>query len=301
MTSRLAPLRGRLRPAGAAALAVLAVVLAAGLASCSGDEETTAKAPTFTYVALGDSYTAAPLVPETDVSNGCLRSTNNYPALVAASHPGTVLVDVSCSSADSSSMVGVQRTGDQSQPPQFDALPEDTDLVTVSIGGNDFDLFATLVGTCTELRTSDPAGAPCEARFGSGEKDQLASRVEPIGAHVAAIIAGIRDRAPGARVIVVGYPQILPDQGTCPELLPLADGDVDYARGIVDALTSAIERAARAADADYADVRAATAGHDICADDPWINGRNTDVDLALAFHPFAAEQRAVADLLLDML
>ena len=36
------------------------------------------------YVALGDSYTAAPLVPDTDTTNGCLRSTNNYPALVAA-------------------------------------------------------------------------------------------------------------------------------------------------------------------------------------------------------------------------
>src|SRR5688572_23797059 len=46
------------------------------------------------YVALGDSYTAAPLVPDTDTTNGCLRSTNNYPALVAAALPGTELVDV---------------------------------------------------------------------------------------------------------------------------------------------------------------------------------------------------------------
>ena len=39
--------------------------------------------PTFSYVALGDSFTAAPGIPETDGSDGCLRSSRNYPSLVA--------------------------------------------------------------------------------------------------------------------------------------------------------------------------------------------------------------------------
>src|SRR3954462_5512053 len=51
------------------------------------------------YVALGDSYTAAPLVPPTDSSTICLRSGVNYPALVARAMPGTALTDVSCSGA----------------------------------------------------------------------------------------------------------------------------------------------------------------------------------------------------------
>ena len=63
-------------------------------ASASGSA---ARKPRFQrYVALGDSYTAAPLVPDTDTTNGCLRSTNNYPALVAAAL-GTELVVVSWS------------------------------------------------------------------------------------------------------------------------------------------------------------------------------------------------------------
>jgi len=49
------------------------------------------------------------------------------------------------------------------------------------------------------------------------------------------------------------------------------------------------------------DVWEPSAGHDICADDPWINGRATDPNRALAFHPFAAEQKAVAQLVLDAL
>ena len=40
---------------------------------------------------------------------------------------------------------------------------------------------------------------------------------------------------------------------------------------------------------------AATEGHDICAEDPWVNGAVTDQQRALAFHPFAAEQAAVAE------
>jgi hypothetical protein len=39
---------------------------------------------------------------------------------------------------------------------------------------------------------------------------------------------------------------------------------------------------------------AASAGHDVCADEPWVNGRRTDRDRALAFHPFPEGQEAVA-------
>jgi lysophospholipase L1-like esterase len=257
--------------------------------------------PTYArYVALGDSYTAAPLVPETDVNNGCLRSTNNYPALVAAELPGTELVDVSCSGAASASMVGVQQTGNQSQPPQFDALTKDTDLVTVGIGGNDFNLFATLIGTCARLRDSDPKGAPCREEFSSGGTDRLTRELRQIRGHVAAVVSGIRDRAPRAHVVVVGYPQIVPDEGTCPRLLPLATGDYPYARRINEGLARAVQAGARKAD-EFVDTFGPSAGHDICADEPWINGRATDPSRALAFHPFAEEQQAVAELVLEKL
>lgn len=254
-----------------------------------------------TYVALGDSYTAAPLVPETDISNGCLRSTHNYPSLVAAATPGTTLVDVSCSNADSASMVGAQQTGDEPQPPQFDALTPDTDLVTVGIGGNDFDVFGTLVGVCSRLRASDPTGAPCRAHLRSGGSDRLARALPQIRAHVTAIVKGIRDRAPGARILVVGYPQILPATGTCPDLMPLATGDFAYARRVLVGLVDAVEQGAKAAHGEYVDLFPATAGHDICADDPWINGQHTDTSRALAFHPFAAEQAKAAELVLAAL
>ncbi|MDP2774363.1 MAG: hypothetical protein Q8O61_12495, partial [Nocardioides sp.] len=56
------------------------------------------------YVALGDSFVAAPLVPTTNMRNGCLRSDHNYPHLVAAELDGYELVDVSCSGASTPEM-----------------------------------------------------------------------------------------------------------------------------------------------------------------------------------------------------
>jgi hypothetical protein len=252
------------------------------------------------YVALGDSYTAAPFVPKTQLSNGCLRSSSNYPALVAAALAGTRMVDVSCSGADTASMTAPQTIGGGDQPPQFDALTSGTDLVSVGIGGNDFHLFATMVFTCTKLRSSDPTGAPCRDRFTSDGVDQLAGELRTVSSHVAQVVAGIRQRAPHAEVVVVGYPQIIPAHGTCPRLLPLAAGDYPYARRVNRELAAAVQRGARGADA-YVDVFAHSRGHDICAAHPWINGRTTDINRALAYHPFAAEQAAVARLVLAAL
>jgi hypothetical protein len=196
-------------------------------------------------------------------------------------------------------MVGFQQTNEEAKPPQFDALTEDTDLVTLGIGGNDFNLFGTLVGTCAQLRSSDPTGSPCSDRYSDGASDELTQQLDDIRSHVAATVAGIRARAPKAKVVVVGYPQIIPSRGSCPDLLPLAIGDYPFARRVSAGLAAAVKRGAR--DATFVDLFGPSAGHDICSSDPWINGANTDPARALAFHPFAAEQQAAAELVLARL
>jgi lysophospholipase L1-like esterase len=249
------------------------------------------------YVALGDSYTAAPLVPPTDTSNLCLRSGVNYPALVAEAMPGTTLTDVSCSGAGTRNTTTPQTGRGGSVPPQLDALSRTTDLVTIGLGGNDHALFATLLGRCTQLAVADPDGAPCTAAY---PETDTAATLADIRRNVAGVIAAVRDRSPHARIVVVGYPQIVPESGTC-DLLPLAAGDYPFARDVNEGLARAVRLAADDAQADYLDLWAPSTGHDICAADPWINGRVTTVNEALAYHPFAVEQAAVADLLLGML
>ncbi len=58
------------------------------------------------YVALGDSFTAAPFVPLTQLADGCLRSTNNYPHLVAGALRIPELEDRSCTGAQTTDLPG---------------------------------------------------------------------------------------------------------------------------------------------------------------------------------------------------
>lgn len=249
------------------------------------------------YVALGDSYTAAPLVPSTDTADGCLRSDGNYPHLLAA-ELGYELTDVSCVGATTSSMIGVQQTRSGAQPAQFDALGRGTDLVTVGIGGNDVELFTTLFQECLPLAAEDPDGAPCTEKL-EGGPDDLLPAVRRVDGLVEAIVTGIRQRAPKAEIVVVDYPQLLPAEGSC-EAGALAAGDYPYVREVNAALSRAVMAGAEAADADTIDVLGMSRGRDVCSEDPWVNGIQTDPEAALAFHPFAVEQEAVAAAIADL-
>ena len=97
---------------------------------------------------------------------------------------------------------------------------------------------------------------------------------------------------------MVGYPRIVSPDDTCREL-PLARGDYEYAEKVNLALTEMLRKAAEATGTTYVDVWKASEGHDICSDDPWINGSVDDEKQAARYHPFANEQAAVADLILE--
>ncbi|HLN77240.1 MAG TPA: SGNH/GDSL hydrolase family protein [Nocardioidaceae bacterium] len=252
------------------------------------------------YVALGDSYTAAPLVPNTDLANGCFRSDNNYPHLVADQLDIDKLVDVSCSGAETGDLTHRQHTvGDATVRPQLAAVTRDTDLVTLGIGGNDFDLFHTLVATCSRLRREDPAGSPC-ARTLAARGVRLVAETRQISARVERSVRMIQRRAPKATVVLVGYLRLVPTTGRCPGLA-FAQGDYAFGTRVSTALNAAIERAARRTGSRFVDMYAASAGHDVCADVPWVNGRQTVQGEALAYHPFAAGQDAVAEELVKVL
>ncbi|MYX19049.1 SGNH/GDSL hydrolase family protein, partial [Streptomyces sp. SID8380] len=157
------------------------------------------------YVALGDSYTSGPKLG-TQVDTACARSDVNYPSLVAAALAPASFTDVSCGGADTRHMTGPQGEA----PPQLDALSPDTTLVTLGIGGNDLDL-PLLLGRCAVLGTLLPYGAPCRTSFTLLGKDEIDARIDGVAPKIDAVLAEIHRRAPAARVLVVGYPVILPD------------------------------------------------------------------------------------------
>jgi lysophospholipase L1-like esterase len=243
------------------------------------------------YVALGDSYVAAPLVPVTDVANGCFRSSNNYPSIVAEKL-GARLEDRSCGGARTSDF---GRSQFPDVPPQLTAIKRGVELVTIGIGGNDESVFGKLVDRCPELKARDPQGAPCEQFMGSSGKDVLLTALDRTGTKVTALVREVRERLPEAQVLVVGYPQIVAPGHMCAQL-PLARGDYAYAEKVNLALTEMLRNAARATGATYVDVWSASQGHDICSADAWVNGSVNDDKAAARYHPFAKEQAAVADL-----
>jgi lysophospholipase L1-like esterase len=246
------------------------------------------------YVALGDSFTSGPLIPTTDLAGGCFRSDHNYPALLARRIDAERLVDVSCAGARTRDLTHRQRTVPGVRvPPQLAALDERTTLVTVGIGGNDFDLYSRLTQTCLRLRDSDPTGSPCRAALTAGDA-RLLGRVDDIGRHVERVLEQVRHRAPAARVVLVGYPHITPARGTCPQLLPYATGDVQFADEVLRRLNEAMRGAARRSSVEFLDMYRRSAGHDICSPDPYVNGAVTDRRAAAAFHPFRRGMQAVA-------
>lgn len=229
-----------------------------GLAAPAQADSAAAEEP-LDYVALGDSYAAAPIVPENDWSQpACLNSKSGYPE-VAADATGAQLTDVSCSGAKVSDFAGRQFG---IMPPQYDALGKKTDVVSLTIGGNDTNLVAATLSCLNVL--PEPSGFSCADRYTAGGRDKLAEDIDAWKPVLGKALATIRDRAPNARVYVVGYGDYI-RKGGCFPTQPIWGKDADYIQGTVNKLSAALREGSAAHGATYVDGFAATAGHDSCA------------------------------------
>lgn len=237
------------------------------------------------YVALGDSYTSAPLVPDASGSLvpygtplGCDRSGQNYPRLVAQA-TGMALTDVSCGGAVVANMTQPQFAGDGFNPPQLNAVGLGAQVVTISIGGNDFSL-GEYVAVCAPLGAADPYGAPCKAVYTAGGTDQSVQNAAAVQTKVAAVVAQARQQAPGARILVVGYPDLLPQYATTSCYfnygVTIAAGDVPYLDHVNQLLNQALANAAAANGVEFVDTYTSSVGHDMCEPSGvrWVEGFN---------------------------
>ena len=260
------------------------------------------------YVALGDSYTAGLGVPEqTGATAGCGQSTSSYPYLVARSLR-LDLTDMSCSSATIADLTAAQPTGQGTNPAQLSALSSGTALVTVSIGGNDIGLI-DIVTKCTELDLvpalipglGSSARTPCEDFYTAGGTDQIRQRIEAVTGRLAGTLTQIRERAPRARVYVVGYPDLLPaGGGGCGGALGITAGDIAFLNREEVRLNAGLEQAARAAGDGYVDTYAPSQGHDACSapGSRWLEPLLA-ASAAAPLHPNAAGERGMADAVVE--
>ncbi|MGW0638300.1 SGNH/GDSL hydrolase family protein [Nocardia salmonicida] len=232
------------------------VVASAALVSASPAQH----APPVRYVSLGDSFSAAagvlPLVDDAPLS--CTRSQRNY-AHIIAERRGYALTDVSCAGAETVDLYQEQEPG---IPPQLAALTNDTDLVTLTLGGNDRGVFGTAATECTRAMVELPHDAnPCQARFGDSFVESIRTVIYP---DLVRALADIHTAAPNARVLIAGYLWLVPESGPCFPQIPIAADDVAYLREIQAVLNDAVERAATATDSIYVDMSVRSDGRDAC-------------------------------------
>jgi hypothetical protein len=95
------------KPVGRLAACVLAALVCWVVAAPSAQATSPLR-----YAALGDSYSAASgvLTPDPAAPPSCLRSTSNYPHVIAAA-TGARLTDVTCGAADTEDFFTAQYSG----------------------------------------------------------------------------------------------------------------------------------------------------------------------------------------------
>jgi hypothetical protein len=277
------------RPHSARTHRLLVAVFAAALLALSLVAQ--AAAAPLRYVALGDSYSAASgvLPPDLTAPPQCLRSIRNYPHVIAA-ETGAQLTDVTCGAAETNDFFEPQYPG---VAPQLDALRADTQLVTMTIGGNDSGVFINAILSCgTAGLLTLGQGSPCKDRYGSSFEDTIRTTTYPA---LVKALGAVEAKAPEARVAILGYPWIMPATGGCFDRMPVAEGDVPYLRGIQATLNDAVRRAAAATGTTYVNLNKVSEGHDACKPigvrwvEPVLQGTNPVI-----VHPNGLGEREMA-------
>ena len=230
---------------------------------------------------------------------GCLRSTRSYPVLVArALHDQRGLTDAACTGAGWSAMTTTEHTSTKDNPPQLTALTPGTQLVMLTLGGDDLG-FMNNLKLCMKLSWTKPWGSPCQQHFTTGGTDQLAALVAAEGPHITTALTQVHAKAPNAKVVLVGYPDMFPQRGSCWPVVPITAGDIAYLRGIEVRLNAVLRASAQATATTFIDAYTASIGHDFCADGDarYVEGL-VPGSLTAPFHLNARGHSAVAALIL---
>jgi lysophospholipase L1-like esterase len=243
------------------------------------------------YTALGDSFAAGPLIPNPVAPLGCLKSSNNYGRIAQRTLAFAEYRDATCSGARTDHMTATQNVSPGPNPPQFDSLSPETELVTINIGGNDIG-FSDLAQDCVSVL---PFGSPCRDRY-TRNGDEISRRIAETAPKVDAVLEGIRARSRVARVLVLNYSAILPHSGSgCWPRMPITPRDVAWLRSKHVELNAMLATQAAANGAVLVDVYGASVGRDACASSGtrWVEPY-VPANAAAPLHPNLRGMQAMA-------
>jgi lysophospholipase L1-like esterase len=243
------------------------------------------KAAGLDYVALGSSFAAGPSIPPVQSSSGaaaCSRSGNNYASIVARD-TGANLTDVTCSGATTANIL---TTNQGAQPPQINAVNSGTDLVTITIGGND----VNYLGSVSTYSCQNSGGTNC----GTVNQTAINTALGTVRQKIENVVNAVHARAPQARVLLVSYSTLLPDTGGCTGVPLTADQRI-FERTVAVRLAQAYIDASNNTGATLVRFATASHGHDACAADPWLE-KYKPASGRTSYHPNEAGMKAAASL-----
>jgi lysophospholipase L1-like esterase len=218
------------------------------------------------YVALGDSYSSGVGSNSYTLSSSCLRSVYAYPYLLSQQRPNTSLTFVACSGATTSDVLNTQ----------IASVTASTNIVTISIGGNDLG-FASLIANCVLADCNNALNATRTTADAT-----LSPRLDSVYAAIKSHMAG------GAKVVVLGYPHLF-STASCLGTTGITATERNNANLLSDEIDRVISQHAAAAGFTYKSAIASFTGHSVCSGSAWLNGLNI-FNTTESFHPTRSGQ-----------
>ncbi|WP_210769299.1 GDSL-type esterase/lipase family protein [Occultella kanbiaonis] len=220
-----------------------------------------------------------------------MRSGRNY-AHQLAELIGAHLVDLTTSGATTANLLDTPQEAGPGRMlrPQLDRVPAETDIVTVTAGGNDLQFSAALLHTA--WAHTDPRQL-MDGAFPDGVPLPSDEDVDRATAGLVRVVDAARSKASRARVILVDYLTVLDPASSRSAVF--SEDEVRDFLVVQAALALAFTEAADRTGADLVRASTLSTGHAWDSADPWVQPFHTDLTLTGAsFHPNDAGMTAIA-------
>lgn len=240
-----------------APIAALILALTATLVGPPGQANA---APRQHVVVFGDSYSANN--PDSiEIGTNCGKSPTSWPAQLQR----VSRYRINNEACAGSSLYGGYNVYDQAnRARKRGLLNKNTRAVLIQLGFNDFGGGQSLFPRC--LAIGCPGGEQTFPRLNTAE---YAKRLRPL-------VAFIEYYSPKATIAIVGYPEIFTPgaRGICARAagVPVAVPNTNSAPAFMTKLQRVQKEAAARLGTRFVDLQAATRGHGLCAESPWVQG-----------------------------
>lgn len=262
-------------------------------------------------VVLGDSFTANAMDLSSSPNKQCVRGRTAWPTQLSTLmglRGSDQVVDTSCTGASIDTGAGYTLGIEARDADRAGAFGPHTRLVTLQFGINDYwgGASESLWNAMQQCVFDLVAGCGSDAVEQGRMPDPRAVSGVAYAERIRNVVTYIRYYAPNARIVLVGYPEVVrPNQDSvCLDFFGVVPFTQARGRTVVeyfDRIDQAQREAAAQLGLDFLDSRALTAGHGQCTAQPWVNGvldPLIDID-GLPFHPSPAGDAVVANALYE--